>query len=154
MGQTVDLKVRKLTPLDAGAGLLLAQESIEEMELKDKDFDPILFNFKVKNMFVTPGVEMYGLYIEKDMIGFIVISETQMLWSTLKKLNLEFLYLKKEFRTWENIETCITMLEKKMIEIGYESIMIADDNPLIPEDILLKRNYKIVRKVYEKENAY
>lgn len=148
------LEVRKLSKFDVGPGLMLAQESIEELNLKDSTFDPILFNFKVKNMFVTPGVSMFGLYHSEQLVGFIVFSEQQMLWTSLKKIFFEFLYLRKEHRTMENVEYIVDLLEKKMIEEGYESVIIGDDNPFIPHDMLIRRNYKITKKFYEKINQY
>lgn len=148
------IEVKKLGKFDVGAGLMMATESIEDLKLKDETFDPMIFNFKIKNMFVTPGVHMFGLYEGQEMIGFIVLSDQQMLWTSLKKVFLEFLYFKRGHRNEENVEYILELLEKKMIEEGYESVIISDDNPFVPHDLLDKRNYKTTKRIYEKFNAY
>lgn len=110
------MEVKKLSQYDVGAGLMMAMESIEDLKLKDDTFDPMIFNFKIKNMFVTPGVHMFGLYENQEMIGFIVLSDQQMLWTSLKKVFLEFLYFKREYRNEQNVEYILELLERKMIE--------------------------------------
>ena len=148
------MEVKKLSQYDVGAGLMMAMESIEDLKLKDDTFDPMIFNFKIKNMFVTPGVHMFGLYENQEMVGFIVLSDQQMLWTSLKKVFLEFLYFKREYRNEQNVEYILELLERKMIEDGYESVIVGDDNPFVPHDLLDKRNYKVTKKIYEKYNAY
>jgi len=148
------IEVKKLSKYDVGAGLMLATESIEDLKLKDETFDPMMFNFKIKNMFVTPGVTMFGLFEKEEMIGFVVLSDQQMLWTSLKKVFLEFLYFKRGYRSEENVEYILELLEKMMIEDGYESVIVGDDNPFVPHDLLDKRNYKVTKRIYEKHNAY
>ena len=148
------LEVKRLTSYDIGPGIALAMEGIEDLALKDATFDPIMFNFKIKNMFVTPGVNTFGLYSNTMLVGFLVFSEQQMMWSSMKKILFEFLYLKKEYRSDENIEYIVDLLEKKMIEEGYESVIVSNNNPFISEELLQKRNYKATTTVYEKINRY
>lgn len=148
------LEVKRLTSYDIGPGIALAMEGIEDLALKDSTFDPIMFNFKIKNMFVTPGVNTFGLYSNTFLVGFFVFSEQQMIWSSMKKILFEFLYLKKEYRSDENIEYVVDLLEKKMIEEGYESVIVSNNDPFISEELLQKRNYKATTTVYEKINRY
>jgi len=148
MGQTI----KAITQEHYSDGLDLAKQSIKELYGIEK-FDPIDFNFKVKNLFVLPGNITRGIFIDGKMIGFFIMSEHNILWNNDKKLSIDFFYAQPEFRTRENMDTIYNYVEDYALTHKFSSIMFNDQLPFFANHICDNNDVVKLSTQYEKDMA-
>jgi hypothetical protein len=148
MGQTIAIK--EIQPQHYGEGMDLLKEAIRDYVGKF-DIDPIDFNFKAKNFFVTPGNISRAIFLDNQMIGFVVCTHYETLWNNEKKLSVELFYLKAEHRSEENINKVYAYVEHYAFSNGYASIQFDDSLPYFSDYVKSFDETRQVSVKYEKE---
>tara|TARA_A100001201_G_scaffold89129_1_gene78060 strand:- start:518 stop:973 length:456 start_codon:yes stop_codon:yes gene_type:complete len=74
-------EVKKLNVKNSGQGLELAIKAVHERGLNNIDFDKTDFSDKCKMLFVSPAVEKWGLFVQEEMVGFLIASLTIGIWN-------------------------------------------------------------------------
>ena len=74
----MSIAIKEIQPQHYGEGMDLLKEAIRDYVGKF-DIDPIDFNFKAKNFFVTPGNISRAIFLDNQMIGFVVCTHYETL---------------------------------------------------------------------------
>ena len=148
MGQTIAIK--EIQPQHYGEGMELVKSAIMDYVGKF-DIDPIDFNFKAKNFFVTPGNISRAILCDDEIIGFFVCTHYDSLWNNEKKLSMELFYLKAEHRTEININKVYAYIENYAFTNGYVSIQFDDSLPYFSDHVKSFDQTKQISTIYERE---
>ena len=148
MGQTLNFKA--ISQQHYTKGLELAQTAVKELYAV-QELDTVDFNFKIKNLFVMPGNVTRGIFIGDNMIGFIICSHNELLWSNDKKLSVEFFYMEQSHNTEDNINEVYAYIENYAFTNGYGSITFTDSLPYFADYVKGLDETKTIATMYEKE---
>ena len=148
MGQTLEIK--EIHSQHYAEGMELLKTAVADYVGKF-DIDPMEFNFKAKNFFVTPGNISRGIFVDNHMIGFFVCTHYETLWNNEKKLSVELFYLKSEHRTEININKVYAYIENYAFSNGYSSIQFDDSLPYFSDYVKSFDETRQVSVKYEKE---
>ncbi len=132
MGETI-MEIREIREKDYASAIDVSNIAIKELFGTEPAFD---FNFKVKNVFVTPGNVTRALYVDKMMVGLFVLTEERFIHNDKKKLNINFFYILEEYRTKENMDEVFRFIENFAltngnVSIGFDSSLPHFSNHLV-----------------------
>ena len=113
------MEIREIREQDYASAIEVSNKAIKELYGVDPEMD---FNFKIKNVFVTPGNVTRAIFIDKMVVGLIVLTEQRYIHNSKKKLNINFFYLLGEFRTKENLDNIFAYIQNFAVTNGNEKI--------------------------------
>jgi hypothetical protein len=148
MGQAVD--IRAISTSHYNTGLELAKSAVKEL-YGIQEFNMMEFNFKIKNLFVMPGNVTRGIFVDDHMVGFVICSQNEMLWSNQKKLSIDFFYITAEHRSPDNISKIYAYIEDYAFTNGYDSITFDDSLPYFSDHVKSFDQTKQISTIYERE---
>ena len=113
------MEIREIREKDYASAIDVSNIAIKELFGTEPAFD---FNFKIKNVFVTPGNVTRAIYVDEMMVGLFVLTEERFIHNDKKKLNINFFYILEEYRTKENMVEVYKFIENFAYTNGNESI--------------------------------
>jgi len=100
----MNCSIRKLSERDITEGLELAYKAAYEYGFVNTEFDKTSFNFKVKNVFVQPNSESFGLFFNNQLIGFVVLGYDFLPWNDHQRMIINFLHIAPDYRNLESYQ--------------------------------------------------
>ena len=146
----IKLNIRDIQTKDYATGMDLIKAAVKDYVGEFK-IDPIEFNFKAKNFFVTPGNITKGIFMNDRLIGFVVCTHYETLWNNEKKLCIELFYIESEHRTQNDINEIYTYIEDYAHTNGYSSIRFDDSLTYFADYVKDSIQAKKIATVYERQ---
>lgn len=110
------MEIREIREKDYAKAIELATLAIKELYgVAKPELD---FNFKIKNVFVTPGNITRAMFQDDMMVGLFVVQEQRFLHNDKKKANVNFFYMLPEYRTNERMDQVFEYIENFAITNG------------------------------------
>ncbi len=113
------MEIREIRESDYKSAIEISNLAVKELYGIEPSMN---FNFKIKNVFVTPGNVARAIFVDKMMVGLFLLTEERFIHNDTKKMNINFFYVLQEYRTVENMNKIYDFIENFAVVNGSKSI--------------------------------
>lgn len=124
----MNCSIRKLTERDISQALELAYKAAYEYGFVNTEFNKTSFNFKVKNVFVQPNSESFGLFLDNEMIGGVVLNYDFLPWNESQRMIIDFLHISPSHRSLESYQFVLNYIKSHARLKNIETIRVTASN--------------------------
>lgn len=147
MGQTV-IQIKSIKPENYADVLELSKTAVKE--LYQQPIVDMTFNFKIKNIFVTPGNITRGIFLDDKLVGVFLCEGKELLYNNNKKLIISFFYVKEEIRNDEYLKDIYDYIEQYALTNNYVGLGFDDQLPFLSSYMSLLDSFEKKSNYFEK----
>ncbi len=113
------MEIREIRESDYDGAIEISNLAMKELYNVEPTMD---FNFKIKNIFVTPGNVAKIVMKDKMIVGIFVMTEERFIHNDKKKMNVNFFYMLPEYRTEDAMNQVYEYVANFAVCNGSESV--------------------------------
>ncbi len=148
--------IRILEKKDISQVLELAYKAVVERGWVDMDFDKTNFNIQVKHILVSENNMCFGLFVEKDLIGFAIAQIDRFPWNTKKKCHIDLIHMDLTHRNEAYYQLLLDTIYAFCNENNIKHIRTSSNSYLLPRpnrmEFLIKNGFNEIDIDWEKVN--